>query len=352
MNWLFYLKTTETCNLNCKHCFTNGTSGAKIYWNKEKVSKWLKDFREEVGPGHSAHCEFHGGEPFLVDVEEMKQVYDECKDLWNNMSWGVTTNLVFKLSPSIIEFIKGPLDNRLATSWDPDIRFANPKQYDLWRNNVRTLINEGVTLKLFVSVTKGTVKMNPIDLLEWIRDLGVKEVSFERLTHNGSANKNPDIFPSNVEQDAWFLRMHQQSEQANARTWFNNEFLENVYTKFESGFNKAGTFCRDCEEKLFTLNADGSIAGCPNSAPEQYFGHIDTRIHDLLKDPARINNIACERSRDPRCYSCDVFEFCGGDCHQLSWEDDQCGAPRSLMQLLAGINTLRSQKIFKIEEIK
>jgi radical SAM protein with 4Fe4S-binding SPASM domain len=349
---LIYLKTTETCNLNCSHCFTNGSNGAKVYWQHEKVADWLYRLHKETSTSPHVHCEFHGGEPFLADVSTMQYVYDNCKDLWPSMSWGITTNLVFKLDQEKIDFILGPLEGRIGTSWDPDIRFANPKQYDLWRKNVETLHSLGVDIKLFVSVTKGTIALEPIDLIEWVRDLGVKELALERLTLNGSATRNPQIFPTNLEQDQWFLRMHEQIKQHDARRWFDNEFFENIYAKFESGVTSAGTFCRDCEEKLFTLNADGTIAGCPNSAPEQAFGLINDEIPDLLINPQRLENIACERSRDPRCYSCDVFEHCNSDCHQLDWQDDICGAPKSLMRELAHINTSRKYKIFQLEEIK
>ena len=350
MNWLFYLKTTETCNLNCKHCFTNGTSGAKVYWDYKKVARWVNEFlRTQSKSTHDTlHCEFHGGEPFLVDVSEMQYVYESCKDAHPNITWGATTNLVFKLKQEHINFIKGPLGNRIGTSWDPKIRFANDKQSALWLNNVRTLLDSGVNIKLFISVTKDTIAIDPIFLLTWIKNLGVKEVSFERLTGNGSANKHPEIFPTNIEQDAWFLRMHEQSELYGAREWFDNEFLENVYSKFETGFNKAGTFCRDCEEKLYTLNADGTIAGCPNSAPESYFATIDDDINSIINSPIRLENIACERSRDPRCYSCEVFQYCGGDCHQLSWQGDICGAPKSLMKKLSGI--VENKKVWIIKE--
>jgi radical SAM protein with 4Fe4S-binding SPASM domain len=320
--------------LNCKHCFTNGINGPKIYWDYKKVTDWIKRFTE-VNTG-TLHCEFHGGEPFLAPLEQMQYVWNECKDLWPNISWGVTTNLVFKLTPEHVDFIKGPLGGRIGTSWDPKIRFDNEKQSDLWLRNVKFLLSEGVVIKLFVSVTKDTVNIEPIHLLSWLKELGVQEVSFERLTGNGSANKHPEIFPTNIEQDQWFLKMHKQSEQYEARHWFENEFLETVYDKFEKNFLAGGTFCRDCEEKLFTINADGSISGCPNAAPEFQFGHINDNIIDLLNSPKRIENIVCERSRDARCLSCEVFEYCGGDCHQLEWQGDICGAPKSLMKYLKG----------------
>ena len=148
MNWMFYLKTTETCNLNCKHCFTSGSNGPKVYWNPDKTIKWLQNFRKYNFHKHdTAHLELHGGEPFLVPVSEMQYVYENTKDLWIQQSMGITSNLTFKLKQEHIDFIKGPLKNRCGTSWDPNIRFANEKQANLWRKNVETLISEGVDIK-------------------------------------------------------------------------------------------------------------------------------------------------------------------------------------------------------------
>lgn len=346
MNWMFYLKTTETCNLNCKHCFTNGSNGAKVFWKPDLVIDWIKRFSTQVKSGDTLHCEFHGGEPFLVPVDEMIRVWYESKQYVPMASWGITSNLTFKMYPEHFEFIKNQLNNRIGTSWDPNIRFSSPKQYDLWRKNVETLVDMGVTVKLFISVTSATINIEPIELLEWVKDLGVQEMSLERLTHNGNANLYPDIFPSNLEQDAWFLKMHHQIKEHDARHWFENEFMEDIYSKFETNFTRGGTFCRDCEEKLFTLNADGTIAGCPNSAPEQHFGYITDSIEDLLTNPVRLNNITCERSRNPNCYSCEVFDVCGGDCHQLAWQGDICGAPKSLMKHLKG-----NRKVWLIKEL-
>jgi len=349
MNWALYLKTTETCNLNCKHCFTNGTNGPKIFWDTKKVTNWLTRFLQYVQKDDIVHCEFHGGEPFLVPVFQMEQMFEECNHLHENVSWGATSNLVFKLYDEHIDLIKNKFNFRIGTSWDPKIRFANNKQYELWHKNIKTLLSHGITIKLFISVTQDTLDIEPIVLLRWIRRLGVQEVSFERLTNNGNAKLYPDIFPKNIEQDKWFLKMHEQIVKYNTRNWFSNEFFETIYAKFESGFIKGSTFCRDCEEKILTLNANGSISGCPNSAPEFQFGHIDDKIEDLMSSPKRIENIACERSRDPRCYSCDVFEYCGGDCHQLQWQDDICGAPKSLMRHLS---TLTHKKtVIKIKSI-
>lgn len=336
---MFYIKTTETCNLNCAHCFTNGKNGRKIYFDPERVAAWvnsLKDYR----PDSTGHFEFHGGEPFLAPIEDLWKFYNLTKDVWQNSSYGVTTNLVHKLTQEKLEFMDIALNKRIGTSWDPKIRFDNEKQVELFENNIRTLLDRGYTIKLFVSLTRDVINMEPIDLLQYVKQLGVQEMSIERVTSDGYATKNLFVFPSNIEMQEWFLKMHHQMIEHNARGWFDNDFMETVYAKFENGFTGGGTFCRDCEQKIFTINADGTIAGCPNSAPVDYFSTINESPETVINAPKRCDIIMSELNRDPRCYNCPVYKYCGGDCHQLEWEGDICPAPKLLMRELAGINTL------------
>ena len=69
--------------------------------------------------------------------------------------------------------------------------------------------------------------------------------------------------------------------------------------------------------------------------------------------PKRLEIIACERNRDPRCYDCEVFAECGGDCHQLEWQDDVCGAPKSLMKHLKHDKYRdKYSRVIKIKEIQ
>lgn len=331
---MFYIKTTETCNLNCDHCFTSGKHGRKIYFDPIATANWCNKIRE-LKPNATAHFEYHGGEPFLASIDSMQKFYDLVKNVWgDDAAFGATTNLVYKLTDDKLKFMDTVLDKRLGTSWDPKIRFDNQKQLDLWESNVKTLLDRGYTIKLFVSLTRDCINIEPIKLLEYVKKLGVQEMAIERVTSNGHAKKNLFVFPSNLEMQNWFLKMHEQMKEYNAREWFENEFLESVYSKFETGFTKSGTFCRDCEQKMFTINADGSVAGCPNSAPEDHYSNILIDPIKVINAPKRCEIIAQELTRDPRCYECKMYKYCGGDCHQLEWEDDICPAPKLLMQTL------------------
>lgn len=333
-----YVKTTETCQLNCKHCFTGGNQEAMSFLNVEKTEDWIKRFTAFIDPNDHVHFELHGGEPFLASVDTLKRLTRAMR-VWgppeDRRSIGATTNLVYKLTDELLAFIRDDLDS-IATSWDKGIRFGNEKQETLWRDNLKK-VRSVKDVVLNVSVSRAVVEMNQEELLMFLRDTGCYKVLFDRITPNGNALGHGDLFPTNEEINQWYLRMHEASEKLNARGWFHNAALEDVYSKFENGNSCSGTFCRDCEERLFTLNANGTIGGCPNSAPEEFFGHIEMSIEELMKSTMRIDTMVKERARNELCFTCPVFSYCGSDCHRLAWEGDMCASPRQLMKKLAGL---------------
>lgn len=330
-----YLKTTETCQLNCQHCFTNGINGKKIYFNPDTTIDWFKRMHEVCPTFNTGSIIFHGGEPFLAPLEDMLRVYEEVSPLWPNINWSCSTNLTFNLTEEHLEFFDKVFKKGFCTSWDKDIRFSNAKQEELWRKNLKTIVDRGHNITLNVSLNKALVKMDKVELTNWLNTLGVNYVQFERLTYDGNALDNQDIFPSNKELDDWFIGMHEVYN--DIKPHYKDVLLEGLYASIDKGIH-GGVRCRDCEQKIFTINADGGVAGCPNAAVDNAFGHINQSINMLLGSRGRINNISCEIERDPRCYTCDVFDICNSDCHQLKWQEDICAAPKTLMKKLKESN--------------
>lgn len=333
-----YVKTTETCNLNCFHCFTSGINGAKVYFDPVKTANWCNQLFDGT---RQCHFEYHGGEPMLAKTEDLFTFYNMIEDHWGDLAtYGITTNLTYKLTEDRLEFFEKVMTGkRIGTSWDPTIRFANERQRQLWESNVKELVAKGFQIKAFISVSKDVVKMSPREIADYMISLGINEISWERITHNGNAIDNADaIYPSNTDVQDFFMRAHQECY--DLRGSFYDTFMETVYDKFEKGLLFNGTFCRDCEQKLFTINATGTIAGCPNSAPTEAYGHLDMTVDEVINSKKRQEVIACEMfERDPRCYTCPVFAYCHSDCHQLQWQGDVCPAPKTLMmELLNGIN--------------
>ena len=328
---MVYVKTTETCNLDCSHCFTSGTNGRKIYFDAKKTANWCNELDTQ---DNAIHFEYHGGEPILAPMEDLLEFYNITKAQWGDRcTHGITTNLVYKMTDERLEFLKMIDGGSIGTSWDPNIRFKNEIQRSLWEKNVKLLVEEGCFVKCFISASKDVVKMEPLEIADYMHSLGIGSISYERLTHDGNATINLDIFPHNSELDAFWMKMHETTEHHPVH----NGFLNTVYDKFSKGQFFNGTFCRDCEQKLHTINADGTVAGCPNTAPTQWYGTIDMPAKTVRESPKRMEVIACEtHDRDPRCYDCPVFIYCHSDCHQLQWVDDVCPAPKTLMMKLAG----------------
>jgi len=323
---VFYIKTTETCNLDCSHCFTSGKSGRKIYFDPVKTAMWVNQFQ-----GEQCHFDYHGGEPFLAPLNDLYKFYELVHPILGDTStFGATTNLTYKLDDDKLEFMDTVLNKRIGTSWDEGIRWSDDRQYNLWKSNVRLLIDRGYTIKVFISMNTALIERDPKDILLMIKDLGIQELALERLTHDGSATRNPLIFPTNKEIDDWIYDLHIVSEELNSREWLYNTLLESIYSKFELGDQRAGTFCRGCEKMMFTINADGTIAGCPNSAPTSHYATIDDSLEYVLSHSGRSCMIAEENYINPDCIPCEVFGQCGGDCYKLEW-DTQCPAPKKLM---------------------
>lgn len=355
MHRTVYLKTTDSCNLNCSHCFTNGNNPDKYFWDVEKTKDWISRYMQALPAHDVVHFEFHGGEPMLAPLAQLIEVRDHLRTFGSRVSIGITTNLVYRLRDETYDFFLS-LDG-FASSWDPDIRFANEGQSHLWYNNMFFVTEQrkaaGKSSTLHVSVSRKLTELDQETLLRFFQGLGVTGVMFDRITLDGNAVKNQTLFPTNQEINNWYLKMHAATTKLNARSWFRNAALEDVYEKFEKGNTACGTFCRDCEERLFTVSANGNIGGCPNNATEEVFGTIDMTMEELFSSAKRINAMAEERARNEKCFECPVFSYCGSDCHQLAWQGDICASPRELMKELAGIgaHTYPVRKIIPISPV-
>lgn len=343
------MKTTETCNLNCKHCFTSGSNGAKIYFRPKKVINFFERLRKTAPWVRSIKYLFHGGEPMLAPLESLEEAYSGLKEIFPHTSFGMQTNLVYKLKDEHRKFFKkvfrDPITDEMTgfgTSWDYDIRFGSTatneasrekvaeKQRKIWEDNVKTLVADGHPMTMIVCLSKKLIEeKTPKDIIDYAIDLGFEYILFERITSDGNATENMDALPCNYAQDDWLLKMFNQTLEYGLHEKIGNMFLNECATAYLNRIHTANR-CRMCEQSLLTINATGTIAGCPNTAPSKHWGHIDLDVMSMLSGKGRMKAITCETQRDPRCYECPAFAICNGDCQQLAWQGDKCAAPQGI----------------------
>ena len=330
-----YIKTTNTCNLDCKHCYTGGIQPNVERFNKKGTLGFLASLTKDYPFIRRFDYAFHGGEPMLVPVPEMVDFMENSREFTKVSTYGIQTNLVFKLTDEKMAFLKS-LDY-VGTSWDYDIRFSGEQSQKLWSNNVRTLVDEGVSMHVTVSLTKKLIReVEPIDVINMVQDLGVKHILFERLTTSGNAKDNLDIFPNSKELNGYFVKMWEQSIKYKTYERVHNLFLEPTAQMFVNKEPVEGQRrCRGCEQQILTFNSDGTIGGCADGALENTFGNINQRPLDVLQSKHRYKTIAKEKITNPNCLGCDVYDVCRGDCYRQKHDEFGCMAPKVLMQTLA-----------------
>jgi len=343
---MIYLKTTDTCQLNCEHCFTNGINGKKGWFDPVATSEFFHKLHK-VNPYYSnGNISFHGGEPMLCPIDKMFEIWNNCKHLWPDLFWSVQTNLTYNLTDDRLKVFNEICNKSFGTSWDSNIRWETDKQQQLWKDNVKLLVDDGHEITMMVCLSTDVIKnIEPITILNMAIDLGIAHINFERITNNGNAALNPKIIPLNIDLDKWFLKMWNQSVEHKTYKYINNIFFNSILTSFVYGTH-SGCRCRQCEQKIFTINANGSIGGCPNGAVDRTFGTIWDDIIDLMTSEGRMCNISEEAQRPAVCYTCPVYSNCHGDCHQLEIQDNICPAPKSLMIKLQKENDIELYKKF------
>tara|TARA_Y100000590_G_scaffold415353_1_gene513061 strand:- start:989 stop:1591 length:603 start_codon:yes stop_codon:yes gene_type:complete len=185
-----------------------------------------------------------------------------------------------------------------------------------------------------ISLSKHFIEnFKPYEAIQYAIDLGFKYILFERITVDGNAEKNKEIIPLNSEIDKWLFQMYEDTLKYDLHKKIGNMFLEEIATAYTQNLHVANR-CRGCEQKIITINADGSLAGCPNSATGEEWSHLGEGPEGFVKSSARVDAICKETLRKPECYTCEVSSLCNGDCYKLSWDETGCAAPKSLFKHL------------------
>ena len=210
-NLQIYLKTTDTCNLNCAHCFTSGSEGKRVFFEPNTITHSVSRLVDQYNL-ESINIVLHGGEPMLAPLDDLKKIIKSLSQIPIQIQFGVQTNLVYPLSEEKLNFFNENFMPGMGTSWDYNIRFGSlndtteQRQRELWEKNVEKLVSFGHSLTLFVSLHKDLIEeVSPEFIINYAIKLGFKFIQFERITRDGNAKINTDIYISN-QHPKWYAR--------------------------------------------------------------------------------------------------------------------------------------------------
>ena len=330
-----YIKTTESCNLCCDHCYIGEARTNKRFFDEKATIAWLKDYMNINGLKNSdLYISFHGGEPFLCPTEKMEKV---CQ-AFPGAQFDATTNLTFTITDDMLRFFKANLvsDGRcfIKTSWDKDIRFNSNAQESLWQENIKRLKNEGIYIKVNVCLTTRLLRLRPQNFLLSFSKLGIDELHFERLTYNTTEDKT--LIPDYKTVDQWLLSLYK----------LNPKIEIDNFTDIKRALKGEYVGCRKrtCMKDVLTINADGSVGACPNSSLTAPFTSIYEKAQVIYDK--RLELIKMEELRNISCYSCDYFCVCNGDCCQLSFLHGECPFPKNLAKAIKNRQKLQCDVVY------
>ena len=318
-----YIKTTESCNLHCDHCYIGKARKNKKFFDENTTIEWLKGYMRVNGLKNSdLYISFHGGEPLLCHLEKMEKV---CK-AFQGAQIDATTNLEYELTDDILAFMKTYFVSDghffVKTSWDKDIRFKTKGQETLWWENVRKLKNKGAYIKVNICLSTKLLEMDPKDFLIFFSGPEIDEIHFERLTFNTTQDKT--LIPDYKKVDRWLLNLYKLGPEIE---------IDN-FTDIKRALKKEFVGCRNrrCMRDVITINADGSVGGCPNSSLSASYTSIYEKLQSVY--PKQEELMKKEEIRNLACYACEYYSVCNGDCCQLSFYHGECPFPKNLAKAI------------------
>lgn len=318
MSKKIYLCTNNSCQLQCLGCYMNSLCNNTEFVDLDFAKKVL-DFNIE----ENTECVFHGGEPFFLRDDKTIQKYIDLVLEYPNIKWSATTNLVYNITPKLLELFS-LFDNKfIKTSWDVDnYRFKTKEQLNLWENNIKFLLNKGFDVEVLITVNNLLIKHKPEEIVDYFVDLGIKTINFERITENGRANK-VKVKPTNRETDSWLYEVYKYNKSLNIP-------LIDELVSISQGAEPLGCRRRECMKCVTTINSNNTVGTCPNMAKDQPIGKYEN--NEVIYNDKQDELIKLEKNINNKCLVCRFYKICKAECCQLQFDETGCPGLTEIMR--------------------
>lgn len=348
---MVYVRLIEACNLHCAHCFIPNNPKRMSWGDLEAMPDKIRTF---ALPGQKLLFQFHGGEPTLFGVEDLRKL---CVFLKTELSeyhveFSIQTNLMnFDLRWA--RLYKEFFNSHIGISWDYEIRLlragrpeTNAEFEERFWSQVSELHANEIDPFLVVTITKPLIERyrNPRELMDFLMAKGISHVHFERLTKTGYAITNWEwLGVSNKEYSAWLGRfsvayLRFQAEERDTVQPLNVSPLDGLIESVRSlraGTAEGGYGCLSgvCDSRFHTFDQAGYYSACTALTSE-----ISNRNSVGVSVVDASNLVEQREIRQLSCLDCRYKPICSSGCMATPKidESNECSGGYTAFKLLNG----------------
>lgn len=355
---MIYVRLIEACNLHCAHCFIPNNPKRMSWAEIEAMPAKIREFAK---PGQRLLFQFHGGEPTLYGVEELRKV---CVYLLMELegfevAFSIQTNLMnFDLRWA--DLYREFFNSNIGISWDYQIRqmkAGRPETNVAFESRFWSQVNElhsqGIDSFMVITVTKPLIERfaNPRELMDLLISKGVKRVHFERLTKTGYAITNWDwLGVSNREYSNWIGRfsvayLRFQDEERSTLQPLNVSPLDGLIEsvkQLRSGKAEGGYGCLSgaCDSRFHTFDQTGYYSACTALTSES---NNRNSVGEAIVDTSSL--VEQREIRQLSCTDCRYKPICSSGCMATPKidESNECAGGYLAFKLLNGCLASREE---------
>lgn len=360
----FVIKATgKYCNLDCKYCFYRDFHGDFEQISLHVVERILQETAKFSPDG--AIYYWHGGEPFLLDINFYREVIEEIEPRFDvRIRHCIQTNGTL-ITPAWAEFLRDK-NFGVGISLDGPSEIHNffrvdkhgTGTFDRVISGIRTLQDSNIPFGALAVIHSGNVGY-PDRLYNFFVSQGIHSFSTNpcyKTKENTNGVKLADFSISPTEYAKFLIKLLDlwlDADDPKIDIWNIREPVKLLL----GGKSRVCPLSTEYCTKMFTVEPNGDIYGCDCFYPSKSFkmGNI---VHDSLDQVISSAAFVAYRTATKipsHCKRCDIYQLCRGSCswarylfeHQLNQKDKFCSAQRYFTDyLLRKMNKLIEQYTF------
>lgn len=345
--FIFTLMPSLRCSLNCPHCYLSvdqrRNSPIMTLEDLEKTAKKVNQYYQKTKIKDKLMIFYwYGGEPTEMGIDYFKQA---TKILNNNFSdedgytkkHTILTSLLTIDEKIWFPFFKENCDNHFQSSFDGLMRGKN--YVKKWESKIKSAIDYGLDVGTISVVNQELLKVGPVETLEYLSSLKIKESSFLPFMWNEQNDgKSYDKYAPTM--DAWSNFMIDLSKHY-FKMKESNQFVPEIgQLNFVMHQMQQPLMANVAAQTLFLLpNGDFVLPDYKNGYQEymRVFGNIlEQPFEDVLNSKERKSYLRKQVLRDNNieCIECDHADKCVMEFWKKNRENDDCFGGKKYVQWL------------------